>query len=454
MSSSGRESWNTRVGFIFAAIGSAVGLGNMWRFPYMVAENGGAAFVLLYVCLLFLIGLPVMVSEFVLGRGSGASPIPALSQPEQPSWRWLGVLFVASGFLILSYYSVVAGWTIQYLLDSLTGHLFTVTPEAYFSEITFGHSSFMFHLLFMVLTIGVVLGGVERGIEICVEILVPVLVVMMLFLVAWTFLLPGASEGYAYYLQPELQNLVQVYGIWGMEVPFLDLAMLGAAAGQTFFTLSLGMGAMITYSSYLNRERDLFQEGAIISLSDLTIALLAGLMVFPFLTAFGLLAHAEDHEISTLFESVHAAFSQIGGLGSQFFGTVFFATLMVAALTSAISLLEVVTSSLMDRYDLPRLQAAAGSGFLIFLLGIPAAYRSDWLAVADGIAANLMLLFGGLMLAVYVGWIMHDPERELSKGQQWNVSGLWLFCLRYLVVPVLFLLFVQNLYNVLWNVGG
>ncbi len=449
MSEVRRERWNTRLGFILAAVGSAVGLGNIWRFPYLTAEYGGAAFVVVYIFMLFLIGMPVMVAEFILGRSAKKSPVQALSQPGENNWSGLGYLFVLTGLGILSYYSVIAGWALRYSLESLRGYLLNVSPGDYFAEIHSGFDALLYHFVFIAITTGIVLGGVKKGIERAVKILIPLLVALIIGLGIWAFFQAGAYEGYSFYLQPDLEAMFETYtlNLFGMSVsfPFLALGLLGAAGGQTFFTLSLGMGAMITYASYLPGNDDLMKKTIIVSFYDVGIALLSGLMIFPIIFSFGLESEIAESPLGTLFMAIPEAFSQVENpYWGGFLSFVFFFCLLLAALTSAVSLLEVVTSSLMDELNMKRQPAAAAGGFACLLAGVPAALSLGWLDVADQIAGSFLLLLGGFFLAIYVGWLMKGTLDELTHGLEWNlVVAPWHFLIRY-IVPVALLALLTN----------
>ena len=437
MADKSREKWGTRLGFILAAVGSAVGLGNMWRFPYLTAEHGGAGFVLFYIVLLFLVGLPVMIGEFILGRSSRRSPVQALAQKGESDWHILGFLFVLTGFGILSYYSVIGGWTIRYMLDSLAGNLLAMEAGAYFEDINTGFDALLFHLLFMGITTGIVLGGVRRGIERSVKLLIPLLVLLSVGLAIWAYFQPGSLEGYEFYLAPEWGRLVQTYSPWGMSITFLNLSLLANAAGQTFFTLSLGMGAMITYASYLSSDEDLIEESLLISVSNFGISFLAGLMIFPIIFSVGLVEQIGESTMGALFITVPEAFRSIGGWWGSLLSLVFFFCLLLAALTSGISLLEVVTSSLIDEFDIRRRPAALASGSIIFLGGIPAALSITWLEVADKIAGNFLLMLGGFFLAIYLGWLCKSAGAELDKGLRLPLKRVWFILIRYVAPPAL-----------------
>ena len=424
-SSGGREQWATRLDFILAAVGSAVGLGNMWRFPYLTAENGGAAFLLLYIAFTLFIGLPVMLAEFSLGRGSKKSPIEALRHFGGDSWTPLGVLFVLTGFLILAYYGVIAGWTLRYAAGGLLEG-FPADAAARFGEVSGGWDAVAWHLAFMGVTIAIVAAGVRSGIERTALFLMPVLLLIVVGLGLWAATLEGAGEGYAFYLQTDFGEIFS----W---------RVLSDAASQAFFSLSLGMGAMLTFSSYLSRDDDLPQESLVIAGSDFLIAFLAGLMVFPVVFALGLSGEVGESAVGALFISLPEAFRSMGGATGRVVGVLFFSALLVGALTSALSLLEVVTSSVIDSLGWARRRAAVLFGAIIAAAGVPAAFSTQVLGLMDQLAGNVFLLVGGVFLAVFVGWVMPDPEAEVRKGApEVGWLPLWKSFLRW-VVPVVLL---------------
>jgi NSS family neurotransmitter:Na+ symporter len=421
MAQTAREHWSSRTGFLLAAVGSAVGLGNMWRFSYLTAENGGAAFVVLYLAVTLLVGLPVLLAEMVVGRGSQRSPIPALVHFGGRAWAPLGYVFVAAGFLILSYYSVIAGWTVRYA-GIVLFRGFHATIAERFGEIASGWDAFGFHLAFMAVTTGIVAGGIKAGIERTSIVLIPVLVVIVCGLALYAGTLEGADQGYRYYLTTDFSKI-------------RSLAVVKDAAGQAFFSLSLGMGAILTYASYLGRDHHLPNESLVIAGADMAIAFVAGLVVFPLIFALGLSEEVGDSTVGALFITMPHAFADMGGVG-RVVGFLFFAALIVGALTSAISLLEVVVASAIDGFGWSRHRAAWVMGAAIALLGAPSAWSTDILGVIDQIANNLFLLGGGLALAIFVGWVMRDPITEVRSGAEgirWFF--LWRTFLRF-AVPV------------------
>ncbi|TVR55448.1 MAG: sodium-dependent transporter [Gemmatimonadales bacterium] len=420
-----RELFGTKWGFVLAAVGSAVGLGNMWRFSYVAAEGGGAAFVILYIAMVALLGIPLMLCELVVGRKTHLSPIGALRELGGKRWATLGMLFVLVGFLILSYYSVIAGWTLRFAVESaLTG--FPGEPGAHFTEIASGRGAVMWHLLFMALTISIVMVGVQKGIERAAMILMPTLFLIVLGLAAWATTLPGAGAGYAFYLQPDLGQL-------------LDPGVISQAVAQAFFSLSLGMGAMLTFASYLSKDTDLNQEAVTISFADFLVAFTSGLVVFPVMFALGLQDAVTESTVGALFIALPGAFEAMGGVG-RIVGVLFFVALAVGAITSAISLLEVVTSSIIDEFGISRRNAAVGMGILIALFGLLSANSLDILGLVDQFAGELFLAVGALGMSIFVGWFMKDPITELARGASPGFQAVIptaLVLVRYVLPPVI-----------------
>lgn len=421
-----RDTWATRLGFLLAAVGSAVGLGNMWRFSYKASEGGGAAFVLLYLLIVAVVGIPLMTSEFILGRMTQQSPFVALKRLGGRRWGPLGWLFVVCGFGILSYYSVIAGWTMRYAWDAVRNAIPSDTGE-YFGTVSTGLDAVAWHLGFMVITVGIVAGGVKRGLERAALIMMPLLFLILVGLTLWAATLPGGGPGYAYYLRPELSEL-------------LNPRVLGLAAGQAFFSLSLGMGAMMTYASYLSSKENLGREAATVALTDTGVAFTAGLVVFPVMFNFGLaerIAEVRDSTVGALFITLPKGFEQLGGAG-DFVDTAFFVMLFFAALTSAISLLEVVVSATVDAWHWARPRAAVFAGAAIALLGVPSAYNLNFLDAMDKLLGEFLLIVGGLFTAILVGYkLLPQADAELAKGlANATARRAWAAFVRY-VAPVI-----------------
>ena len=420
-----RESWATRVGFILAAVGSAVGLGNIWRFPFQVGQEGGAAFLLIYLLFILLIGLPAMLVEFTVGRRTASNTVGALREIGGGAWRYVGGLFILIGFVILSYYSVVAGWALRYFVGSFTG-AYTADPEGYFLDIAVGLDAALFHALFMIAVIAIVAFGIQRGIELAVKVLVPAIIVLIVGLAIYAATLPGVGEAYTYYLSPDFAVLAQD---WQSIVP--------AAAGQAFFTLSLGMGVMIVYASYLAEDENLGEDSAIIIGLDTGIAFVTGLIVFPVLFAAGV--GPADPGAGAIFIALAGAFADLA-LG-WLLGVVFFGVLSIAALSSAISLMEVVVSYAIDEHGIDRRTATFAIGGGIFLLGLPVALIDlVFVDLYDILAAEILLVTGGTLLMILVGWIVSDQAiDELGKGigDLGSLGTVWIWLVRVPVVLVL-----------------
>jgi NSS family neurotransmitter:Na+ symporter len=433
MAEPAREHFSTRLGFVLAAVGSAVGLGNMWRFSYLASEHGGAAFLVLYLAMTALVGLPVLLAELTVGRGAGRSPIGALTHFGGRAWRPLGWLFVSSGFLILSYYSVIAGWTLRYALDALLAG-FPADAGARFGEIAQGVPAAAWHVGFMALTTWVVIGGVHGGIERTSLVLMPTLFALVIGIAAYAATLKGAEPGYAYYLAVDFRQL-------------LSFQVLSQAASQAFFSLSLGMGAMMTYASYLSRRDHLPNESLVIAGADFGVAFVAGLMVFPVIFALGLQDAVSESTVGALFITLPRAFAEMGAAG-RVVGLLFFVALVVGALTSAISLLEVVVATAIDELGWTRHRAALAAGAAIAVLGLPSALDTNFLGKVDLVAGNLLLVLGGLMIALFVGWRMQDPIAEVSAGAEgvrWFF--LWRSLLRFAVPAVLAVVLITTLWG-------
>ncbi|MCU4717987.1 sodium-dependent transporter [Halapricum hydrolyticum] len=427
-SSAGRETWSTRIGFILAAVGSAVGLGNIWRFPFQVGQEGGAAFIVMYLAFVVLIGFPAMMVEFVVGRQTGLNAVGGIREFAGGAWKYLGGLFVFIGFVILSYYSVVGGWVLRYILGSATGGYIAQGPGEYFVQISSGLDALAAHAVFMLLVVIIVALGVKQGIELGVKIMVPAIIAIFALLAVYAFTLPGAGEAYSYYLSPDLDYLL---ANWQSIVP--------AAAGQGFFTLSLGMGVMITYASYLSEDENLGIDGGTIVIFNTGISILTGLIVFPILFSAGV--DPETSGAGAIFLSVAEA---LGNLQfGRIIGVLFFTTVAIAALSSAISLIEVVVSYAIDEFGIARERATILIGSAIFLLGAPVTIDTVMVDLYDIFAAQILLVLGGILLVTLVSWL-HPEEAidELSKGIK-SFSGIdqvWLWTVR---IPVLVVLIVS-----------
>ncbi|ELY75471.1 sodium:neurotransmitter symporter [Natrinema gari JCM 14663] len=400
-----------------------------------MGEQGGAAFLFIYLLLVVMVGFPVILAEFVVGRNTERNPVGALKQIGRGAWTKIGWVFVTAGFVILSYYSVVAGWTVRYVLIGLQGGYTADAAPEQFGAVASGLDAVALHALFMLGVIVIVALGIERGIELSVKVMVPAIIIISLGLAAYVFTLEGAADAYAYYLSPELSTIMSEW-----------TTILPAAAAQAFFTLSLGMGVMMTYASYLGEDRNLASDASIIAILDTFIAFTAGLIAFPILFAAGIDPGASGP--SLIFVSLAAAFAELplGGL----LGAIFFGTVAIAALSSAISIMEVVVSYLIDEWDIDRVPATATLGVAIFLFGTPAALDLIFIDLYDGFANSILLMLGGLLLSIFVGWYVPDLAlEEIEKGIK-DIGSLgvaWLWFIRIPVVVALVGLVVLNVWG-------
>ena len=422
-----RETWATRAGFILAAVGSAVGLGNIWRFPFITGQEGGAAFLFVYLLFVALIGFPAILIEFVIGRYTNLNPVGAIRELGNGPWKHLGWLFVVTGFVILSYYSVVAGWFLRYTLIGIIDGYTLAGPdeaEALFGTVATGLDTLLFHAAFMMLVIGIIAAGVRRGIEVGVKVMVPAIIALLLGLAAYGYTLDASTAAYSYYLSPDFGLIVENW-----------TSILPAAAGQAFFTLSLGMGVMITYASYLGEDRNLASDAGIIVVLDTLIAVIVGFVVFPFLFAAGLEPGAGG--AGGIFVSLTSAFAGIPG--GRVIGVVFFAMVGIAALSSAISILEVLVSYLIDELGVARVPASVSLGVAVFLLGAPVTIDLIFLDLYDLLADGVLLVLGSLLLALFVGWVIPGVAREELEQGIGNLNGLgnaWIWIVRIPIVIV------------------
>ncbi len=440
-----RGQWGSSLGFVLAAAGSAVGLGNIWRFPYVAGQNGGAAFVIVYLACILLICLPYLFVELAIGRRAQRNPVGAIRMlaPGTPWWL-VGALGVLTGVLILSYYGVIAGWVFGYVFKGF------VAPELGFGQFIANPVEVIpLFALFMLFTIGVVLGGVEHGIERASKVLMPILVALMLVVTIRGLTLEGAGKGLEFYLEPDFSKV--------------DGQVILAALGQAFFSLSLGMGAMITYGSYLPRSADLQKAGASVAIFDTGIALLAGFMIFPAVFATGQDPAGGPALVFVVLPKVFAAMP-----AGQWIALLFFLLLSIAALTSTVSLLEVVVCWAVDEKRWSRAKAVWWIGGITFLVGIPAALsqgavpalggegfsvlgQTDFLSLMDFIWGNISLALGALLLSIFAGWVWGREKATAEMRAGGHMSdrrvALWWFFVKF-VCPVVIFIVLLNIFGV------
>jgi NSS family neurotransmitter:Na+ symporter len=431
--SENRDQWGSRFGFIMAAAGSAIGLGNIWRFPYITGKFGGAAFVLIYLAVVLIIGMSVMLAEFVIGRNAQSDAVGSFRKLGGGAWPLVGWMGFFCGFVILSYYAVIAGWTVAYMFKSLGGLMSEAAAgkagDVFGAFVSDPVQSIAYHVVVMAITTGIIYKGISGGIEKCCKILMPALFVLLLVLIVRSVTLPGSGAGLEFYLKPDLSKIT-------------NQAIL-AAVGQGFFSLSLGMGCMITYGSYLSKKEYLPSIARTVVLLDTTIAILAGFVIFPAVFAFGIEPGAGP---GLTFVTLPAVFAKMP-MGA-IFSFAFFLLLFIAALTSAISLLEVVVTYCIDQLRWNRAKAAIIMGTAIALLGIPSALSvgghipqvagKDFLDAADFITNNVIMPLGGIFISVFVGWIWADGAKaEITDNGKlaFPFYTVWLWICR-VVAPV------------------
>jgi NSS family neurotransmitter:Na+ symporter len=433
--------WSSKMAFILAVTGSAVGLGNIWKFPYIAGENGGGAFVLIYLLCVFGIGLPIMMSETMLGRRGRRNPVKSmalLGEEEGGSALWgiVGLSGVAAGFLILSFYSVIAGWVMAYVFKTATGVFVNSDAETVRDTISLltgdWQTSAAWHTAFMLLTVVVVARGVERGLEQAVTLMVPALVAILLILLGFSAATGEFEMGVRFMFEPDFSKV--------------DGNTILAAMGQAFFTLSIGMGCVMAYGAYLPQDTSIPATALAVVAADTAIAILSGLVIFPIVFANGLDPMAGP---DLIFRALPLSFGNLPG--GVFFGTLFFLLVAFAALTSAISLMEPAVAWVVESYGLTRARASIVIGLIIWVLGFLSVFsfnlledftflQGTFMDNFDYLTSNIMLPLGGLAITVFCGWVMcrNTSADELNAGTGRRYD-LWRFSTRYLApVAVIF----------------
>ncbi len=446
--------WSSRVGFLLAAVGSAVGLGNFWRFPYEAGQNGGGAFVIVYLACILLIAMPLVLAELSIGRRGGLNAVDSVKkvakdEGRSPAWSIFGWTGMIAAFMVLTFYSVIGGWVISYVISAAQGTFATATPAAVAKQfedlLSDPWQLTLYHAAFMALTGFIVSRGLQRGIEPAVEILMPSLALMMLGLVIFAAVV-GDFAGAIEFL---------FYADFSKITPQVILA----AIGQAFFSVGVGAAIMLTYGSYLNKDVNLPQSAVVISLADTGIAILAGLLIFPIVFQFGL---EPGQGPGLVFVTLPVAFGQMpfGGVVSF----VFFLLLLVAAITSSISLLEIFVAWVEENLDISRRTAAIAGSSTAWVIGlgsvlsfnlwaewqplgfIPLLEGKNWFDTFDYIASNILLPLGGMLIAIFTGWIMSKSSVLEETGMQENaLFRLWFFLIRFAAPIAIGAVFLVNL---------
>ncbi|NLR94542.1 MULTISPECIES: sodium-dependent transporter [Flammeovirga] len=450
---SSRGGFSNKIGFILAAAGSAVGLGNIWKFPFEVADGGGGAFVMMYLCFCFLLCFPVMMAEIAIGRKTNKNAVGAFSANGHKNWSWVGKMGVLSGALILSFYNVVAGWALGFAIEMFSGNF--ELGKNFGDFVGNWQLNLSFSTVFMFLTIYIVMKGVSGGIEKASKILMPSLLFLILSLMGYALTQDGAWSGVEFYLIPDFSEIT-------FEVAF-------SAMGQAFFSLSLGMGALITYGSYVGKKDNIAQSTAMILLTDVGIAFIAGLMMFAFIYSQGL--QGSGGGAGLIFTVLPSAFESLGPLLGRIIGGSFFVLLSFAALTSTVSLLEVPVAYVVDEFEIRRNRAVWLVGGVVFALGIPSmlgngtvdfftnfmTYSSgktvSFMDFIENLASDTFLPLGGFFISIYTAWIWRGDnfKKEVEQGNpgfsKSFIGNYTIFALKYMAPIILGAITIVTIFN-------
>jgi neurotransmitter:Na+ symporter, NSS family len=442
-----REHWSSKVGFILAAIGSTIGLGLLWKFPYVVGQNGGGAFLLAYFISILVIGVPMFIGEILMGRHAQRAAVGSFEVAlggRESSWGLGGYLGVLASFLIMSFYSVIAGWGLSYILMSLSGFMNTHTPDQInvaFEKLRGSASiTMLWHFVFTGITMAIVMSGVREGIEYWSKIMVRILLVLLVLLFLFALTLPGFQKAFTFIFLPDWSSF--------------KFSSLIEAVGLAFMTMSLGQGVMISYGSYLKKEESLVQMALIVAVCVIVAALLCALMIFPVIFSFHL---PPDSGPSLVFKTLPYLFSQLPG--TLILSTLFFFLFVFTALTSAVPLVEVVATNIMERYNIKRKNSVMWVSLATFVFGIPSAMAAsgllfpqwqsifglDFLETINQLVSIWIIPIAVLITAIFIGFVMDRQtlKEELSSDlvRYSGLFSLWLFFVRF-VVPVLIILVI------------
>ncbi len=436
----GRARFGTKAGFILSGIGSAVGLGNIWRFPQVTSQEGGAAFVLVYIPLLIFIGVPLVLAELSLGQSGQGSPPNTIRNVTGGRFSWVGIVLIVASTIFLSYYTVIAGLALKYMIFSPTSEIFGA-PSNFLIDSQQGPGALFMHLLFTALAVGIVVRGVSGGIEKANLFMMPALFVIVIVLAIYGLFLNGASEGVSFYLSPDFSQI--------------DLSTIQLAIGQVFFSTSIGFGIMMTYGSYNDRGEGLLPSASTIAVSDMMVALTAGLMIFPIAFAQGVGGQitAEGAGLyDALFVTLPNAFAAIStGLFGKVLMIIFFAMITMAALSSAISGLEVIVSWLEERFNITRWKGAVLAAETTYGIGILAALSLDTATRFDAFVSNVLLIWGGILVCTIFAFGVDDRVDVLLGGaedptrRQVKMAKIIGFLIAYVIPIVLLAVWIASL---------
>ena len=440
-----RDQFVSKAGFVFAAAGSAVGLGTVWKFPYLAGKNGGGAFVLFYLFCVIIIGFGLMLAEFSIGRHTQLSSVDAFKKLDK-RFTFVGAMGVLTAFIIMGYYPVVGGWSLAYIFKTILGQLSTDASlmENTFNSLASGLLSPIFWTgIYLLANIVIVVKGISSGIEKASKIMMPTLFVLLIILVVRSLTLPGAIDGLKYLFVPDFSKLKG--------------EVLIAALGQAFFSLSLGMGCMITYASYLGKKENIVQNAIIVPTMDTLVAVLSGMIIIPATVALGFNL---EQGPGLVFVTVPAIFATMGPVFGRIFGILFFILLSLAALTSSLSLFEVIISYLIDNRKMSRQKSVAISSVVLFLMCIAASLSlGAWgdfkilgkniFDLFDWFANNLLMPIGGIFITVFVGWFWNKGKvkEEVTNGGlvKFSLFNVWLFLCRFVIPAIIIIVLISGL---------
>ncbi len=435
MSENKRASFGGKLSVILVAAGSAIGLGALWRFPYIAGKHGGAAFLLVFLLSVLVVGIPAMLAEFAIGRKTRQNAVGAFRTISR-RWSWLGYCGVLCALFISGYYYLIAGWSLEYLVNSATGQLYSssLSFTEQFNEFQGSYRPLIYGIIFILMTYFIVSRGVEKGIEKASNVMMPMLFVILIVMAVRVAFMPGAAEGYRFFLSCDFAEAFKPETIM-------------MAIGQAFFSLSVGMGCMVTYASYFKKNNNLVSTSLNVSLLTLLVSILAGLVIFPAVFSAGI---APSEGASLAFVTLPEIFN--GMPFASLWSTIFFILVMLASLTSTISFNEVLTAYFAEEFKLSRRAAAIttmGLSVALSVLTFSKLFGVDYLDVFDKLTANVMMPLGAMFTCILVGWFLERGfmKNELTNNETINryVAPIIIFMLRYITPLLIFYIFIMNL---------
>lgn len=441
-----RAQFSTRLGVIATTVGSAVGLGNIWRFPYEAGTHGGGAFLITYLCFIFAFGIPILCAEFMIGRGTHSNIFGAFRQLRSSGkWHWVGYIGIVASIMILSFYSVVAGWTLEYLYQSITGALNLNSQEAYHAQFqqfsTHPWRPLLWTILFLIVNFVIVIRGVQKGIERMSNIMTPILFLILIIFCVNSLLMPGAKEGLEFLFSPDFSKI--------------DSSVMVSAMGQAFFSLSLGLGTMMTYASYFSKETHIVKSATITACLDTTVAILSGVIIFPAVFTFGV---SPTQGPALVFEVLPNIFNQLPG--GSLWSILFFFLLFIASLSSTISMSEVSIAYFTEEKKMSRNKATILNTAIALIFGTLCALSFNCLdnitiagmtifSIFDYVSSNILLPAGGMFISFFAGWLL---DRSFIHDQLTNngsvkvrVTKAIIFSLKYVAPTGIILVFLSSL---------